>query len=248
MKILKLIIITMMLAVFSVSVLSAQATQNVLFTSNEITVKRGHHEQFKEGVKKWKECYLENKGEGNWNMWHRLQGEGNVYVMTGSKANWAEMDKDDPVNKECYAVMLNFIMPHVEKTNFNIAKNMPEISITWPKDAKHAWVTYYKVKDGISFKEIITAVMGAINNKEGSMRSIWREFQGGSSDAPDFMVSTPYKTFAALDIIRDSPLKIYTDAVGSKKAEEMRAKWLQTVTDSWSYIFTLNTEMSHPKP
>jgi hypothetical protein len=59
------------------------------------------------------------------------------------------------------------------------------------------------------------------------------------------MVSTPYKGFADLDISRDSPSKIYENAVGKKKADEMLAKWRVAVGDSWSYIFTLNSELSN---
>jgi hypothetical protein len=244
MKTIKLIITTVIIAVFSV-MLPAQNNDRVIFTSTEITVKQGHHEQFIEGVKKWKECYLENKGERKWRMWRRVQGEGNVYVLTRTMANWAEMDKDDPEGKKCQATLLNYITPHVEKVNYSISQTMPELSRTWPEDAKHAWVTYYKVKNSFAFKEVITAVTGAIKDKEGSFRGIWREYKGGSTDAPDYMIATPYKKFADLDISRDQPAKIYTDAVGEEKASEMWDKWFDTVLDSWSYIFTLNTELSN---
>ena len=40
--------------------------------------------------------YLKNKGTEHWNVWHRVQGKGDVYVLTGTMANWAEMDKKDP--------------------------------------------------------------------------------------------------------------------------------------------------------
>lgn len=245
MKPIKCITNTLMVAVFSISMLSAQNNENALLTVSEITVKQGHNSQFMEGVKKWKECYLENKGEYTWNMWQRVQGEGTVYVMTGLMSNWADMDKKDPVNKECYTTVLNFIMPHVEKVNFNIARTMPEFSRAFPEDTKLVWVTFFKVKNDTDFKEIIGAVSTAIKTKEGSTRGIWYSYAGGAIDAPDYMVSTPYKGFADLDISRDSPSKIYENAVGKKKADEMLAKWRVAVGDSWSYIFTLNSELSN---
>lgn len=245
MKTIKMMITTVILSVFSISMLTAQNNESFLLSVSEITVKQGHNAQFMEGVKKWKECYLENDGKEGWNMWRRVQGEGTVYIMAGVMQNWAEMDKEDPANKDCYATVLNFIMPHVEKVNYNIARSMPDFSRTMPEDTKLVWVTFYKVNDGIVFREIIGAVGNAIKAKEGTQRGIWYNYMGGASDAPDYMVSTPFSGFAQMDIARDSPMKIYENAEGKKKRDEMRAKWLVAVEDSWSYIYTLNTEMSN---
>ncbi len=245
MKTMKLMITTVFVAVFSISMLTAQNNESILLTVSEITVKQGHNAQFMEGVKKWKECYLENNGKERWSIWRRVQGEGTVYVMTGVMANWAEMDKEDPANKECYTTVLNFIMPHIEKVNYNIARSMPDLSRTMPEDTKLVWVTFYKVNDNNVFREIIGAVANAIKAKEGSVRGIWYNYMGGASDAADYMVSTPYSGFAQMDIARDGVMKIYENAEGKKKTDEMRAKWRVAVEDSWSYIYTLNTEMSN---
>tara|TARA_R110000850_G_scaffold147130_1_gene269302 strand:- start:13421 stop:14158 length:738 start_codon:yes stop_codon:yes gene_type:complete len=245
MKTIKMMITTVIVAVFSISMLTAQNNESILLSVSEITVKQGHHAQFMEGVKKWKECYLENDGKEGWNMWRRVQGEGTVYIMASVMPNWAEMDKEDPANKDCYATVLNFIMPHVEKVNYNIARSMPEFSRTMPEDTKLVWVTFFKVNDGTVFREIVGAVSNAIKAKEGTQRGIWYNYMGGAADAADYMVSTPYSGFAQMDITRDTPWKIYENAVGKKKADEMGAKWDAAVDDAWSYIYTLNTELSN---
>lgn len=245
MKTIKFITNTVIVAVFSICMLSAQNNDKALMNVTEITVKQGHNSQFIEGVKQWKECYLENKGEDKWNMWKRVQGEGNVYVMTGIMNTWSEMDKEDSAGKDCYLTLVNFIMPHVEKVNYSIAQRMPEFSRGPNEDTKLVWVTFFKVNNTPDFMEIITAVTGAIKAKEGSVRAWWYSYMGGAADAPDFMVSTPYKGFADLDITRDSPAKVYENAVGKKKADEMREKWRAAVSDSWSYIYTLNSELSN---
>ncbi len=191
MKTPKLMLNALLIAALCIGTLTAQDKAGPLTTTTEITVKPGHHAQFKEGVKKWKECYLENNGQMKWRMWHRVQGEGNVYVMVSTKDNWAAMDTDDPVSAACYMTLLNFITPHIDKVNYNISQVMPEVSRTWPEDGKHAWVTFYKVKRRDTFKEVITAVSGSIRDKEGSPRGLWREYKGGAADGPDFMVASP---------------------------------------------------------
>lgn len=245
MKTIKLITNTLIIALFSISMLTAQNNESILLNMTEITVKQGHNAQFMEGVKKWKECYLENKGQDKWNIWRRVQGVGTVYVMTGSMKNWAEMDKEDPANKECYLTVLNFIMPHVEKIDYNIARSMPEFSRASSQDTKLVWVTFYQVNNSEDFRNVISLVSSSIKAKEGDARGAWYSYMGGSVDAPDYMVSTPFKGYAELDITRDSPGKVYENAVGKKKADELWVKWRAAVTKSWSYIYTLNTELSN---
>ncbi len=245
MKTIKCITNTLIAAVFSITMLTAQNNDKTLMNVTEITVKQGHDVQFVEGVKNWKECYLKNKGADQWNFWKRVQGEGNVYVMTGIMNTWAEMDKKDAAGEGCYMTLVNFIMPHVEKVNYSIAQSMPEFSRGPNEDMKLVWVTFYRVKNDLDFKEVIGAVTGSVKNKEGSYRAWWYSYMGGAVDAPDYMVSSPYKGYADLDISRDSPAKVYEDAVGKKKADEMRSKWRAAVSDSWSYIFTLNSELSN---
>ncbi|MBP6584500.1 MAG: hypothetical protein KA215_02425, partial [Flavobacterium sp.] len=65
--------------------------ESKILSISEITVKEGHNKQFLEGVKQWKECYLENKGTDSWNLWKQFQGSGHVYVMTGINKNFAEL-------------------------------------------------------------------------------------------------------------------------------------------------------------
>lgn len=245
MKTIKIFTSMVIVAILNISMLTAQNNAKTLMNITEITVKQGHNAQFMDGVKKWKECYLENKGVDQWNIWKRVQGEGTVYVMTGIMNSWAEMDKEDSAGEACYTTVINFIMPHVEKVTYSIAQSMPEFSRGPNEDTKLVWVTFYRVKNDLDFKEIIGAVSGAIKAKEGSSRAWWYSYMGGAVDAPDYMVSTPYKGYADLDISRDSAAKVYEDAIGKKKMDEMRAKWRNAVSDSWSYMYTLNSELSN---
>jgi hypothetical protein len=47
----------------------ARAQEKQILSMTEFTVKIGHEKQFEEGIKAWKACYLENKGEWTWSMW-----------------------------------------------------------------------------------------------------------------------------------------------------------------------------------
>ena len=225
--------------------LSQNNNTGPLLNVTEITVKQGHNEQFMDAVKKWKACYLENNGTDKWNFWRRLQGEGTFYIMAGLIDNWAEMDKEDAAGKTCRLIILNDILPHVEKTNYRMARSMPDISRGPAQDMGLVWVTHYKVNNNDDFNEIIDGVTAAIKAKEGSHRGFWYSNIGGPSENSDFFVSTPFRNFAELDIQRDTPAKIYRDAIGDKKMDEMIKKWRAAVDDEWSYILTLNKELSN---
>lgn len=241
MKTTKLIITALIVAIFCISVLTAQDNESEIFTTTEITVKQGHHARFIEGVKKWKSCYLENNGEDKWNMWHRQQAKGNLYIMSGMIL----MDKEDEASNECYVILLNLIMPHIEKVNSRIARRMPEVSRSFPEDAKYIRVNYYEVHKKYAFEKVISAVTKALKYKEGSARGLWYNIELGGPDTPDFMVTEPFTKYADMDIKRDSPEKIYTDLVGEEKAAELWEVWFDTLENSWSYTFKLNTALSN---
>jgi len=216
-----------------------------LLNMSEITVKPGQEAQFVAGVKMWKECYLEKKGTDKFNVWRRVQGEGIMYVLTGSMDNWAEMDKEDAAGKECRIKVLELIMPHVEKVNYNIARTMPELSRTPAEGTKLVSVLFVRVTNDAAYNEAIKEITSTVRSVEGSPRGTWYSFVGGGPDSPDYMVSTPYKGFADLDIKRDGVWKVYENKHGLKKTVELRAKVRSAVENSWSYLYSLNEELSN---
>jgi hypothetical protein len=223
----------------------AQEVEERILTMSEFKIKQGHSEQFKDGAKKWKECYIGNEGTDSWNFWERVQGEGTVYGLTGFMDKWAEMDETDPAGKDCRMIVKDFIMPHVEKATYNLAMTLPDWSRkSAPSDTKLVWVTYFRVKNSANFSDIIKEMTGVISEKEGEPRGNWFNIMGGDVDAPDYMVSTNYGSYAELDIDKDSPYQMYLKAKGEKKTKEMGAKWDMAVEDSWSYIYELNTDLS----
>jgi len=224
----------------------AQDTEERILTMTQFNVKQGHRAQFEDGVKKYKECYTSNNGETNWNFWMRVQGEGTVYGATSFMEKWAEMDEEDNAGKSCYDIVSNFIMPHVESTRYNMAMTLSDWSKTSEStsEPKLAWVSYYDVKDNITFSEIIAEVSSVIKAKEGEPRGYWYNLMGGK-DSGDYMVSTIYGSYAELDVDEDSTYQMYLKAKGEKKAKETLNKWNKAVNDSWSYIWEYKPEISN---
>ncbi|WP_282135372.1 hypothetical protein [Seonamhaeicola maritimus] len=240
----KLLFLMLLLPLLVVS----QENESVLLNLSEITVKNGHNAQFIEGVKAWKECYLENNGEDKWNMWKRVQGEGTVYTMTSIMANWAEMDeKGDAAGKECRMIVVNLIMPHVKSIHYNIASSMPAFSRSgpFPEDTELVRVYNVKINNYASFMECIKGTSSALKNTPEGNRAIWYNVAGGAPEVADYFVAIPFKNFAELDVKRDGVWKIYEKANGKKATDALIAKFRATVDKDWSYMYSLNKAMSN---
>ena len=225
--------------------ITAQSQEQESFIMNltEFTIKFGHDINFTEGVKKWNKCYKDNNGTSTWNVWHRLQGKGNVYVIASRMQNWAEMDEADAASKACRSIALDFITPHIESREFNTTRYMPEISRTAPLgDNSIVWVTNFIVNNDPAFNDIIKQVTATISKKEGDKRGYWYSVMGG--EGSDYFVSTPFKDFAALDKDTDGVWKVYESVHGKSKTDEIRNKFRSVVDDLWSYTFTLEKELS----
>ncbi|TNJ43198.1 hypothetical protein KFZ70_10980 [Tamlana fucoidanivorans] len=229
-------------------VVASQETESFLLNLTEITVKPGHDAEFVEGVKSWKACYLENNGEDKWNIWKRLQGEGNVYTMTSIMANWAEMDEDpDPAGKECRMIVTKFIMPHVKSVHYNVARYMPSVSMTAPfsEDIKLVWVYNVKINNSTSFKEVVSEISKAVKAAEGDNRGRWYSVVGGAPEVADYFIGIPFNSFSDLDVVRDGVWKVYEKAHGKSKTDKLREKFRSAVESDWAYIYTLKKELSN---
>ncbi len=225
--------------------LMGQDNSSNIINLTHIKVKMGHEAQFVEGVKMYNKCYSKNEGEGKWNFWKRLQGSNSVYAVTDMIENWAEMDDDnDEARNKCRNLFPNFILPHMGKSDYMITESMPDISndSTEPKDK--VWVTYFRVKNRADFMPVIKAISAEIKKVEGDERAHWYSVAGGSTEAPDYMVVWPFDNYADLDKDTDGVWKIYENAHGKKKTEEMRTKFRNSVDDSWSYIYDKSDDMS----
>lgn len=225
----------------------AQENKGFILDATEITVKLGEEASFIQGVKAWKECYLENNGDDKWNMWRRIQGEGSVYIITGRMANWAEFDappKD--ANKECYHVVMNLIMPHVEKIKSSIARSIPD----WGSSEGLAntglvWVTYFKVNNSNAFSEVVGDVGAAMVSQGENRPAYWYRVIGGDPEDADYFISNPYEKFSDLDMDEASVWEVYEKEHGKKKMLETRDKLRGCLDDAWSYLYKRMADLSN---
>ncbi|WP_460218444.1 hypothetical protein [Psychroserpens sp. MEBiC05023] len=230
---------------FMLPTMQAQEKENESFILGltEFTIKFGHDANFTDGVKKWNKCYKDNGGKNTWNVWNRLQGKGNVYVMSNRMNNWAEMDSKDAAASACGAIAISSIVPHIESAEYNTTRFMPDMSRKANMEGMSiVWVTNFKVNNSAAFNEVVKDVSSTIAKKEGDHRGYWYSIMGG--EGADYFVSSPFKDYADLDVDKDNVWKVYESVHGKAKTKEIRAKFNESLDDAWSYLYTLEEDLS----
>ncbi len=244
--------VVMAFAFVTSSMFFASATQaqederGFILSLGESTIKPGHEAKFREGVKAWKACYLENGGDWTWTMWRRVQGEGTVYTLTSGMANWAEMDEGaDEAGKKCRSLAIDLIQPHIKSSNYNLARSLPAWSKSESVENNVAWVTFWQVEHYPTFIATVNEVHDAMRTAEGDIRSYWYRGIGGGTDSFDYFAVTPFESFTAMDVERDGVWTVVEKTVGKEKRDQLQEDFRGSVKESWSYIYTRVKDLSH---
>lgn len=232
---------------FNLSAQTPEEELGFILSMTEFTIKSGHDDQFREGVKAWKKSYLENNGTWTWNMWRRVNGEGNVYILTSAMDKWAEMDETDEAAKKSRDIVKHQIIPHIETSKDNFARFQPTLSKEYPNPDPLLWVTYWRVNSGLKFKDIVTQLTDEMRKVEGAPRSYWYGMIGGSAGEADYFAATPFNNYAAMDVTRENVWNIYETAHGKEKRDQLQAEFRLSIEEVWSYIYNKVDELSHSK-
>jgi hypothetical protein len=239
----------------AICLISALASQNAWAQDNEesaimslteFTIKPGHNTQFREGVKAWKECYLEHEGDGRWYMSSRIQGTGSVYSLRSYTENWAEWDDPaDEAGQACQNLALNLINPNVESATTHLSRFIPSISKTSGGGGGVVKVMYVRVKNGTLWGETVREVTSALRDAEGDAREYWYSSIGGGPDAPHYSAVTTYENFAAMDEDRDGIWTVVENQLGEEKRAELQGNFRESVDQLWSYLWRELPDLSH---
>lgn len=232
------VVLCLITAMAGQDTLAQDNDESVIMSLTEFTIKPGHNTQFMEGVKTWKECYLEHEGEWTWYMSRRIQGTGNVYALRSYMENWAEWDDaSDEAGQACQNLAVNLINPNVEKATTYLSRSVPSVSKKSGNPGNVVNVMYVRVKNGTLFRDTVTEVVSAVRNAEGDARAYWYSAIGGGLDAPHYSAVTPYENFAAMDEERDGVWTVVENELGEEKRAELQQNFRESVDQVWSYMW-----------
>ncbi|RUO57918.1 hypothetical protein [Pseudidiomarina insulisalsae] len=210
---------------------------------SEVQVKLGHSTAFLDAVKAWKSCYEGAGGTSPWNIWRRLQGESNTFVLTSSHKNWQAFFAEDEASKACESVAREQIVPHMEKACFHVASFIPEWSDSSDASSSYVAVYNFKVRDYRLFDSTVEAIEKAIDD-DGGTDAFWYYGMGGRDQADYFVVET-FADTAALDADDPGVWKRLEAAVGEEKKNKLQSDFMKSVDEWWSYLYIRLEEVSY---
>ncbi|WP_186757280.1 hypothetical protein [Echinicola salinicaeni] len=213
----------------------------------EFDIKEGHSKKFEDHLMAWKECYLSNGGQTEWSVFYRMNGEGDNYVFTYVKPNWAAFDVKDEAAAECFNLAELMVSPDVKSTRTHMTKFMPAVSKATPaEDVSVIWATFFRVKPSgyAHFLENINTITNHIAEVEGSKRGYWYQYQGGGEGYPHFFVTQAFGDFTSLDEI-NGVWKNLEEGLGKKKKDELYQEFFEPVASIYSHIYRRLDEHSH---
>lgn len=245
--------------------------ESVLLGMTEFTIKPGHDTKFMEGVKAWKACYLKNEGTWNWDVWSRLQGEENVYVLSFFSEDWDVFDETDEARQNCRGIARELIHPHLESSKYLIARSMPANSNSNPMNAnaRAISVTYWNVNNSTEFMEAVNEFHNVMKEKKGDISGYWFNTIGSGPlerwatlevdngywfssiviepDSFNYMTVLPFRNSAQMDETGPDVWEVLESAEGKLPSDKINNAYMESVNKVWSYAFTWVEDISRPK-
>ncbi len=210
---------------------------------SEFTLKIGHTKAFMEGAKAWRKCYTDAGGKEPYNVWRRLQGEGNVLVLTSAHKNWQAFFSKDESAMKCEKIVDEQIVPHMESTAFNMAGFMPKWSGEPGGNSSYVAVYNFKVADYELFESTVEAIEAAVKD-DGGPDSYWYYTMGGRGVA-DYFVVEEFADTAALDADDPGIWKRVEAALGEEKRQQIQSDFMKSLNEWWSYMYIHLEDISY---
>ena len=231
----------------SITAVAQDEDESYILQITEVDIKLGHVSQFREALKPYHACLIENDDDASWSAWRNVGGDGTTYHFVSDMANWAEMDASDEAAEACWSEHRENVFPHVASVSNSFARPMPD----WSGDAEDYSVVrlhQFRVDDGEQFREAVGAITSILKEAEHEHLGSWYDMIGNSSNEPDYFVVSHYENFAAMDEERAGPYKVVSEYAGEERADELWQQFGDALQDDWEYFHDMlrrDTELSH---
>ncbi|CAB0151872.1 hypothetical protein PSI9734_02232 [Pseudidiomarina piscicola] len=210
---------------------------------SELSVKLGHTQAFMDGVKAVRDCYQEAGGKEPWWLWNRVQGPGNVFVVTSTYKNWQGFFADDSVGEGCRGVVRDKVVPHIDSTYHNMASYLPDWSSIETTGGNFVAVYNFKVNNYELFESTVAAIEEGLKD-DGGPGAAWYYTMGGRGQA-DYFVVEYFTDPKALDADDPGVWQRLEAAVGKEKSSALQQDFRKSIGEWWTYLYALHEDLSY---
>jgi hypothetical protein len=217
------------------------------------TVDPAHQQAYETGVKNYNKCLGEHGLKYAWLAWGHETGNTYMYSFAAGPYAWADFDTMHVVAKPCDDTWRAQANPHLKGETSAFLIEMPELSrMPADKGAKPALinVTFFTLKGDRgaddAFTDGLKKIVAAAEKTKWTGHYILYKTKGADKDAPDYLILSPYKDWAAYGAGADPGVwKMLENADGKDNAEAVRKSINDAIQDVSSHVDNYNEDLTY---
>lgn len=209
---------------------------------------------YEAGIKSYNRCLNQHGFKYTWTAWTHETGNTYTYSYISPPGSWSSFDAMQVAGKACDASFKSEVNPHLKGETSAFMVIMPELSLM-PADmgtpSALMDVTYFTLKPGHDADEAFTSavkkIIAAAEKSHWPGHAVLMRIRGGDQGAPDYILASPYKSWADLGAEPDPPLwKMLENVYGKQDAAALRKSLNDAIQDESSHVDSYNADLTYP--
>ena len=255
MKIIGSCVVTAIALLAGASVQAAEGKKADVIRVFTDTVDPAQQQAYETAVKGYNKCLGEHGLKYAWLAWGHETGNTYMNSYAAGPYTWADFDTMHETSKACDDTWRAQANPHLKGETSAFLIEMPELSHMPTDNAKPALinVTFFSLKGDRGAEDAFTdglkKIVAAAEKTKWSGHYTVYKTKGADKDAPDYLILSPYKNWAAYGAGADPTVwKMLENADGKDNAEAVRKSINDALQDVSSHVDNYNEDLTYNPP
>jgi hypothetical protein len=215
-----------------------------------------HQADYEAGVKTYNKCLAEHGLKYTWIAWGHETGNVYMYSYAAGPYMWSDFDTMHAVTKPCDQVWRTAANPYLQGEISVFTVDMPELGYM-PKEREATpaliSVTLFTLSDlygaDDAFADAMKKIAAAAHKSKWTRPYSVLKTKGGDKDAPDYILLSPYKNWAAFGAGADPTVwKMVEGVYGKDDTEALRKSLNGALKDVSQHVDSYNEELTYIPP
>ena len=208
---------------------------------------------YETAVKSYNKCLGSHGFKYTWTALLHETGNTYMYSYLGGPYKWADFDAMHATSKACDETWRTQANAHLQSETSAFLVAMPELShMPAAKDATSALVnvTYFTLKSSREADEAFTdgvkKIVAAAEKSKWTGHYTLYKTRGGGKDSPDYILASPYKTWAEYGAGPDPTVwKMVESVYGKQETDALRKSINDAIQDSSAHVDNYSAELTY---
>jgi hypothetical protein len=208
---------------------------------------------YEAAVKTYNKCLGQHGFKFTWTALLHETGNTYSYSYLGGPYKWADFDTMHDTAKACDDTFRSQANPHLQSETSTFLVAMPELShMPAAKDATSALlnVTFFTLKSSReaddAFTDGVKKIAAAADKSKWAGHFTLYKTKGGGKDSPDYILVSPYKTWAEYGAGPDPAVwKMVEGVHGKQDTDALRKSINDAIQDASSHVDSYSAELTY---